>query len=136
MLTHSSYYEFEENSGELNKIKLRLRYSKALGSKFTEEQDEYNYVRSINACMNIQSKPEYNDKKDKHSNFIASPDNYFKKKSPELYSYAVVKSHNNSGAYISSLNLWSKNYKLNYQISKKIYLKVQINLLAKKLKFL
>ena len=35
-------YNFEENSGELNKIKLRLRYSKALGSKFTEEQDEFN----------------------------------------------------------------------------------------------
>jgi superfamily II DNA or RNA helicase len=29
-------YEFEENGLELNKIKLRLRYSKALGSKCTE----------------------------------------------------------------------------------------------------
>lgn len=78
-LVHEDYI-FEENSGELKKLKLHLRYSKALGSKFTEEQDEYNYVRSINACMNIQSKPEYNATKDKHSNFIASPDNYFKKK--------------------------------------------------------
>ena len=34
-----SYYEdyiFQENGNELNKLKLRLRYSKALGSKFTE----------------------------------------------------------------------------------------------------
>jgi superfamily II DNA or RNA helicase len=73
-------YIFEENSGELKKLKLRLRYSKALGSKFTEEQDDYNYVRSINMSMNIKSKPEYNSKKDKHSNFIVCPDNYFKKK--------------------------------------------------------
>ncbi len=73
-------YNFEENSGELNKIKLRLRYSKALGSKFTEEQDEYNYVKSINASLNIQSKKEYIERKDSHSNFIASPEEYFKSK--------------------------------------------------------
>jgi len=77
------YYEnylFEENSNELNKIKLRLRYSKALGSKFTEEQDEYNYVKSINRSLNIQSKREYNDKEYIHSNFIKYPEDYFKAK--------------------------------------------------------
>ncbi len=73
-------YNFEENSGELNKIKLRLRYSKALGSKLTEEQDEYNYVKSINASLNIQSKKEYIERKDSHSNFISSPEEYFKSK--------------------------------------------------------
>ena len=71
-------YVFEENGGELNKIKLRLRYSKALGSKFTEEQDEYNYVRSINTCLNIQSKTEYVDSKITHINFIDNPEEYFK----------------------------------------------------------
>lgn len=77
------YYEnylFEENSNELNKIKLRLRYSKALGSKFTEEQDEYNYVKSINRSLNIQSKREYNEKEHIHSNFIKNPEEYFKAK--------------------------------------------------------
>ena len=73
-------YDFEENSGELNKIKLRLRYSKALGSKFTEEQDEYNYVRSINSSLNIKSKKDYIQQQDIHSNFIASPEEYFKSK--------------------------------------------------------
>lgn len=73
-------YVFEENSNELNKLKLRLRYSKALGSKFTEEQDEYNYVRSINLRLNIQSKQEYTDKKVKHCNFIDFPEEYFKSK--------------------------------------------------------
>ena len=78
-----SYYQdyiFEENMGELNKIKLRLRYSKALGSKFTEEQDEYNYVRSINSSLNIKSKKDYIQQQEIHSNFIASPEEYFKSK--------------------------------------------------------
>ena len=73
-------YIFEENMSELNKIKLRLRYSKALGSKFTEEQDEYNYVRSINSSLNIKSKKDYIQQQDFHSNFIASPEEYFKSK--------------------------------------------------------
>ena len=78
-----SYYEdyiFEENMCELNKIKLRLRYSKALGSKFTEEQDEYNYVRSINSSLNIKSKKDYIQQQEIHCNFIASPEEYFKSK--------------------------------------------------------
>jgi len=71
---------FDENGSELNKIKLRLRYSKALGSKFTEEQDEYNYVCSVNKSLNIQSPEEYIRKKDSHANFIDSPEEYFKSK--------------------------------------------------------
>jgi predicted helicase len=73
-------YILEENETELNKLKLRLRYSKSLGSKFTEEQDEYNFVRSINSSLNIKSKREYIERKNSHSNFIASPEEYFKKK--------------------------------------------------------
>jgi predicted helicase len=73
-------YSFEENIGELNKIKLRLRYSKALSSKFTEEQDEYNYIRSINSSLNIRSKTEYIQLRDIHSNFIDHPEEYFKLK--------------------------------------------------------
>jgi hypothetical protein len=73
-------YMFQENGSELNKIKLRLRYSKALGSKFTEEQDEYNYVRSINTSLNIKSKKEYTQSQESHSNFIVSPEEYFKTK--------------------------------------------------------
>lgn len=78
-----SYYQdyiFEENMSELNKIKLRLRYSKALSSKFTEEQDEYNYVRSINSSLNIKSKKDYTQQQEIHSNFISSPEEYFKSK--------------------------------------------------------
>jgi predicted helicase len=74
-------YEFIENKDELSKLKLRLRYSKSLSSKFTEEQDEFNYVKSINKCLNIQSEKEYIDMADKHINFIPEPKKYFEKKS-------------------------------------------------------
>lgn len=73
-------YDLQENCDELNRLKLRLRYSKTLGSKFTEERDEYNYVRSLNASLNIKSKKEYSDIKDSHIHFITSPDEYFKLK--------------------------------------------------------
>ena len=73
-------YMFQENVSELNKLKLRLRYSKSLGSKFTEEQDEYNYVRSINSSLNIKSKKEYIERKDNHNHFIVLPEEYFKSK--------------------------------------------------------
>jgi predicted helicase len=73
-------YNLEENEEELNQMKLRLRYSKALGSRCSEEQDEYNYVRSINSNLNIQSKKEYNESQERHSHFIASPEEYFKLK--------------------------------------------------------
>jgi predicted helicase len=73
-------YDMEENSDELHKIKLRLRYSKALGSKCSEEQDEYNYVQTINRLLGIQSKKQYVESKFIHGNFIESPEEYFKLK--------------------------------------------------------
>ena len=73
-------YTFVENNNELNKIKLRLRYSKSLCSNFTEEQDEYNYIRSINISLNIQSKKEYIESINIHNNYIQFPVEYFKSK--------------------------------------------------------
>ena len=73
-------YELEENSIELNKIKLKLRYSKDLGSKFTEEQDEYNYMCFINKLLNICSKKEYFKirEQDCHNYVITTnPEEYF-----------------------------------------------------------
>ena len=78
------YYHIIENGDELKKIILRLRYSKALGSIHSEEQDEYNYVKALNKELNIQSKEQYADSdkviKDKHKNYIEKPDEYFKLK--------------------------------------------------------
>jgi len=73
-------FDLEENETELNHLKIRLRYSKSLGSGFTEEQDEYNYVRSINVCLNIQSKKEYHQSHKMHGHFIPLPEEYFKSK--------------------------------------------------------
>jgi superfamily II DNA or RNA helicase len=73
-------YDFEENGDELNKIKLRLRYSKALGSNCSEEEDEYNYVRSINFNLGVQSPEEYNQARTNHVHFIENPETYFKAK--------------------------------------------------------
>lgn len=78
-LFYQDYY-FEESAEELNKLKIRLRYSKTLSSDFTEEQDEYNYVRAINKSLNIQSKEEYVKIKDIHPNYIEGAEEYFKNK--------------------------------------------------------
>jgi len=76
------YHHIIENGDELTKIMLRLRYSRALGSIHSEEQDEFNYVRELNKELNIQSKEQYADKviKDKHKNYIENPEEYFKSK--------------------------------------------------------
>ena len=74
------YHNIIENSDELTKIKLRLRYSKALSSMHTEEQDEFNYVKQLNKELNINSKDEYTEKmiKDKHKMYIENPEDYFR----------------------------------------------------------
>lgn len=70
-------FHFDENENELLKLKLRLRQSKTLYSKFSEEQDEYNYIRQLNRELNIQSKEEYIEKRLDHKMYIPQPDNYF-----------------------------------------------------------
>ena len=74
--------QYIDNTDELNKIILRLRYSRALSSIHSEEQDEFNYVREINKELNIQSKEHYADKliKDTHKNYIDNPEEYFRLK--------------------------------------------------------
>jgi superfamily II DNA or RNA helicase len=77
------YQHVIENCEELTKIMLRLRCSKALDSKCSEEQDEYNYVQELNRELNIQDKEDYtNDKtiREKHKMYIKEPDEYFKSK--------------------------------------------------------
>ena len=70
------FVDYINNSNELTKIILRLRHSKALYSKCSEEQDEFNYVRELNKELNIQSKEEYV----KHKHYIQNPEEYFRLK--------------------------------------------------------
>lgn len=71
-------YSLESNIDQLNNIKLRLKYSRTLESNLSEEQDEYNYIKSINKEMNISSKEEYVINKDNHKNYIDDSEKYFK----------------------------------------------------------
>jgi predicted helicase len=100
------YHYIIENSDELTKIMLRLRYSHVLDSNNSEEQDEFNYVRELNKELNIQSKEEYADKviKDKHKNYIENPEEYFKLKGvwSNWYDFIGV----NTKKFIQDKNDW------------------------------
>lgn len=72
--------EISDNNEELQKIKIRLKYTKALESSLSEEQDEFNYVQQLNKNLNIQSKGEYSKSKEIHDNFIEDPEDYFRSK--------------------------------------------------------
>lgn len=100
------YHHIIENGDELTKIILRLRYSRALGSICSEEQDEYNYVKELNKELNIQSKEQYADKviKDKHKNYIENPEEYFKLKGvwSNWYNFIGV----NTKKFIQDKNDW------------------------------
>jgi superfamily II DNA or RNA helicase len=70
-------YEFISNPDLLLKIKMRLRNSKDLTCDFTEEENEYNYIKSVNKCLNLTSRSDYSNSKDNHDNYIENPDKYF-----------------------------------------------------------
>lgn len=69
--------ELLQNEEELCKIKLRLRYRKALQSGLSEEQDEFNYVQQINKHLQLKSKSDYILCYSKHQHYIPDPDKYF-----------------------------------------------------------
>ena len=65
------------NGDELKRIILKLKHSKDLANDLSEEQNEYNYIKELNKMLNIKSKEEYVDMKEKHDNYIDKPDEYF-----------------------------------------------------------
>jgi superfamily II DNA or RNA helicase len=73
-------YILNENSELLLKIKMKLKVNKDLFSDFTDEENEYNYIKSINKSLKILSKNDYIKFKDIHENYIINPDIYFTKK--------------------------------------------------------
>ena len=75
-------YEFYDDQNMLDTIKLKLIHSRALGSRKSVEQDEYDYMKALNKEMNICSKEEYSsdDIKNRHKNYIQKPEEYFKSK--------------------------------------------------------
>ena len=72
--------EFIENPQLLLKIKMKLRNSKDLICDLRDEENEYNYIKSINKCLNLTSRIDYINSKEKHEKFIENPDIYFTNK--------------------------------------------------------
>jgi superfamily II DNA or RNA helicase len=70
--------DIKDNDLELEKLKLRLKYSRALKSKQSPEKDEYDYVKLLNIELKFQCKKDYFDSRDKHKHWIDNPDIYFK----------------------------------------------------------
>ncbi len=62
----------------LNTFKMKLRHSKDLHSKCTQEEDEYQYVKSINRELKVSSIEDYYNKKDIHEHYIEEPEKYFR----------------------------------------------------------
>jgi superfamily II DNA or RNA helicase len=115
-----------EQTGELQKIILRLRYSKALDSKCSEEEDEFNYIRELNKQLNIQSKEDYTNE------YIKNPEEYFKLKGvwTNWYDFLGV----NTKKFIQDKNDWINFCKENnvkslddYKELCKLYEKVPMN---------
>jgi len=73
-------YEFIDNPDLLLKIKMKLRNSKDLICDFTEEENEYNYIKSINKSLKLNSRFDYHNSREIHDNFIENPDKYFSDK--------------------------------------------------------
>lgn len=78
--TKREIFVLSENTSELNRIKVRLRYSRTLRSDFSEEEDEYNYVKVLNEELKLKSKAEFIESESIHTNFIKDAETYFKKR--------------------------------------------------------
>lgn len=72
-------WRLEENEEELKKIKIRLRRSKALKSKMTEQEEEYHCLVQINQVLQLQSVAEYVASESRHPCYVADPKSYFTK---------------------------------------------------------
>jgi superfamily II DNA or RNA helicase len=88
----------------LESLKIRLRRSNALKSSFTEEEDEYAYVKSINIRLCLMSKHEYVDRETEHCNYIADAESYFRKKGvwKKWYDFLGI----NTESFIGTLAEW------------------------------
>ena len=69
----------EDDRDEINKLILRLRYKGTLKSRCSQEEDDLNYIRSINKELNIIDKHNYVKRKKENIMYKDNPEAYFKK---------------------------------------------------------
>ena len=96
--------ELLQNEEELCKIKLRLRYRKALQSGLSEEQDEFNYVQQINKHLQVKSKADYILCYSKHQHYIPDPDKYFVEIWVNWYDFLCI----DTSTFLQSKEEWKK----------------------------
>jgi predicted helicase len=107
----TNYNYIIENSNELNKIILRLRHSKALYSNYTEEQDEFNFIKQLNKELKLNNKEDYcqelvKNYHEKYIEYIKNPEEYFKLKGvwTNWYDFMGIDTSN----FIQDKNDWIK----------------------------
>jgi predicted helicase len=69
-----------DNPDDLNNLRIRLRYGKTLRSNFSEEEDEYNYVKMLNKQLGLHSISSYEKSRNVHKNYIPDAAEYFIRK--------------------------------------------------------
>ena len=80
--TNNILIKLEENTDELLKLKLRLRYSKSLLSNQSEEQDEYDYIKMLNKDMKFTLTDDittYINRREEHKEYKEDPKDHFTK---------------------------------------------------------
>ncbi len=71
------YSEFEDNPDELSRLKIKLRHSKALISGLTEEENEYEFYKSVAKGYNFKSSYEYVKATETNDELMKEPNIYF-----------------------------------------------------------
>jgi superfamily II DNA or RNA helicase len=84
------YSEFEDKPDELSRIKIKLRHSKALISGLTQEENEYEFYKSVARPFQFKSSSEY---------VLASKTNDELKKDPDIYFKGIWREKERLGWY-------------------------------------
>jgi len=117
-----------DNPDELEKLKLRMKYSTRLKNRESPEKDEYEYMKFLNRQLGISSKVEYNDssRRSAFGHWVASPDIYFARFGvwENWYDYLGV----DTSGFIQDKELWRRmcqelgiNSIIDYEEKSKIY---------------
>lgn len=114
-----------DNPDELEKLKLRMKYSTRLKNRESPEKDEYEYMKFINRQLRISSKVEYNDssRRGAFSHWVALPDIYFARFGVWVnwYDYLGV----DTSGFIQDKGQWLEYCKLHHITNYKEYYELQ-----------
>jgi hypothetical protein len=114
-----------DNPEELEKLKLRMKYSTRLKNRESPEKDEYEYMKFLNMQLGISSKVEYNDssRRGAFGHWVASPDIYFARFGVWVnwYDYLGV----NTSGFIQDKGQWLEYCRLHHITNYKEYYEMQ-----------